>query len=77
MWNPLINYVVGAGFEELKLVKKLQQFTCGVIAERRRNIVDVRMMGRDLRGEDKVEVKIALRKGAVGVGRGGALDGVS
>jgi len=42
LWNPLMNFVIGAGWEERKLVNKLHDFTNTVIRERKANFVNAK-----------------------------------
>jgi len=42
LWNPLMNFVIGTGWEEIKLVKKLHHFTNTVIRERKANFINVK-----------------------------------
>lgn len=42
LWNPILNCIIGTGFEERKLLQKLHHFTNSVIRERKQNFVQVK-----------------------------------
>jgi len=42
LWNPIINCIIGTGFEERKLRQKLHHFTNSVIRERKQSFVQVK-----------------------------------